>query len=104
MPSSFFMVRLVPNRADFPARMTAEEEAAMGAHFAFLDEQLAAGTLVVAGPVLDPAGVFGMGVYEASSLEEVTAMLARDPANAVGRYVVAPMGASVARAAEPRAR
>lgn len=104
MPNSFFLVRLVPNRADFPAHLTAEEQASMGAHFAFLDEQLAAGKLVVAGPVLDPTGVFGMGVYEASSLEEVTAIVARDPANAIGRYAVAPMGASVARPPPPRAR
>ena len=95
----FFYARLVPHRAGFPANMTAEEGAAMQGHAGFLGEQLAKGTLVVAGPVLDPAGVFGLAVFETASLEEVQALLESDPANAVGRYQVAPMGNAMARPA-----
>jgi uncharacterized protein len=92
-----FFARLVANRPDFVATMTPEERATMRAHGAFLHEQLAAGKLVVAGPVFDPAGAFGMGVFEAASLAEVEAILARDPATAIGRYHVAPMGPGVFR-------
>jgi uncharacterized protein YciI len=77
--------------------MTAEEGRTMKAHSAFLAEQLASGTLVVAGPVLDPGGTFGMGVYEHTSREAVEELVARDPAAAIGRYEIAPMASAVAR-------
>jgi uncharacterized protein YciI len=81
--------------------MTADEQATMGAHGAFLHGQLAAGTLVVAGPVMDPTGVFGMAVFEAESLDEVRRLLDGDPAKAVGHYEISPMGPTVARPARP---
>jgi uncharacterized protein YciI len=97
MPAQLFFVRLIANRPDFPANLTPEEQATMGAHVAFLKEQLAAGKLVVAGPVLDPAGVFGMGVFEVGSADEVQAILARDPASGIGRYQVSPIASAVYR-------
>lgn len=99
MPNSFFFVRLVANRPNFAMTMTPEEQATMGAHSAFLQTELAAGKLVVAGPVMDPAGVFGMAVFEAESLEEVQRLLERDPAKAIGRHEVFPMGPARARPA-----
>lgn len=101
MAAQLFFVRLIGNRPNFAATMTTEEQATMAAHGVFLREQLAAGKLVVAGPVLDPAGVFGMAVFEAESLAEVQEILARDPAKSVGRHEIAPMGPSVFRAARP---
>lgn len=91
MPSLFF-VRLVANRPNFAASMTPDEQATMRSHSEFLQGQLAAGKLVVAGPVLDPAGVFGMAVFEAESMDEVHRLLERDPAKAIGRHEIAPMG------------
>jgi uncharacterized protein YciI len=99
MPSSLFFVRLVANRPNFAMSMTPDEQATMGKHGAFLQEQLAAGKLVVAGPVLDPAGIFGMAVFEAESIDEVQRLLERDPAKAIGRHEVLPMGPSSVRPA-----
>lgn len=93
-----FFARLVPNRPDFPANMTPEEGAAMQGHGAFLGEHLATGTLVVAGPVFDPGGTFGLGIFEANTVDEVRAWLEHDPAKAVGTYEVLPMGPTLARA------
>jgi uncharacterized protein len=93
----YFFARLLAKRADFPANMSAEEGAVMGAHSAFLAEQLANGTLVVAGPVMSSGGVFGMAVLESPSLEAVEEVLARDPANGIGSYEVSPMATAVAR-------
>jgi len=59
--SSLFFLRLVPNRPDFVMTMTADEQAIMGAHAAFLQEQLAAGTLEEAGPVTSGAGLWTSG-------------------------------------------
>ncbi len=92
-----FFARLVPNRPDFAMTMTPEEQATMGAHGQFLGRQLAAGKLVVAGPVMARDGVFGMAVFEAGSAEEVQALLAEDPARTIGRYEISPMGPTVAR-------
>ncbi|MFE8596567.1 YciI family protein [Archangium violaceum] len=99
MASSFFFTRLVPNRPDFPMSMTADEQATMRAHSEFLQGQLAAGMLVVAGPVLDPKGVFGLAVFEAESMDAVHRLLERDPARAIGRYEVLPMASAFARPA-----
>jgi uncharacterized protein len=92
-----FFARLTPKRPDFPADLSPAERAAMGGHFAFLAEQLANGTLVVAGPVMASGGAFGMAVIEGESVDAVQQLLARDPANAIGSYEVSPMGNVVAR-------
>jgi uncharacterized protein YciI len=97
MPKSFFFARLIANRPDFAMSMTADEQATMRAHVEFLHGQVAAGTLVVAGPVLDPAGIYGMAVFEAESMDALRALLERDPARAIGRYEVVPMGPAIAR-------
>jgi uncharacterized protein YciI len=94
---AYFFARLLAKRPDFPANMTPEERATMGAHSAFLVEQLASGTLVVAGPVMSPVGAFGMAVLECPSLEAAQELLTRDPASAIGSYEVLPMAAAVAR-------
>ncbi|WP_224365641.1 YciI family protein [Hyalangium versicolor] len=99
MPSSHFFVRLIPSRPDFMMTMTADEQATMRAHIEFLQGQLAAGTLAVAGPVIDPAGVFGMGVFEAESLDALRSLLERDPAQAIGRYELLPMASAIVRPA-----
>ncbi|MDY7232478.1 YciI family protein [Hyalangium rubrum] len=101
MPSSHFFVRLVAHRPNFAMSMTADEQAAMRAHTEFLLGQLTAGKLVVAGPVMDPTGVFGMGVFEAESIDEVRRLLESDPAKAIGRHEVSPMGPTIARSARP---
>lgn len=92
-----FFVRLVSNRPNFALSMTVEEQAVMRQHVGWLQTQLAAGRLVVAGPVVDPTGVFGMGVFEEESLEAAKALIASDPANAVGRYEISPMGPNTVR-------
>ncbi|WP_224242496.1 YciI family protein [Hyalangium gracile] len=89
-------------RPDFAMTMTPDEQATMRAHGEFLQSQLAAGTLVVAGPVPDPAGVFGLGVFEAESLDALRRLLDGDPAQVIGRYELAPMGPTVVRPARPQ--
>ncbi len=101
MPSSLFFCRLVANRPNFAMSMTADEQATMRAHGEFLQSQLTAGTLVVAGPVMDPAGIFGVVVFEAESVDEIRRLLDRDPAKAIGRYEITPMGPSVFRPGRP---
>ncbi|MFP2909042.1 YciI family protein [Pyxidicoccus sp. 3LFB2] len=98
MPSSLFFVRLVPNRPDFALSMTPEEQVAMRGHGEFLQGQLAAGTLVVAGPVMDPQGIYGMAVFEAESMDALHRLLESDPARTIGRHEVTLMGPNSVRA------
>ena len=97
-PMPFFFARLVPKRKDFPANLTPDEGATMQRHSAFLTGQLEKGALVVAGPVMDPSGVFGLAVIESESIDAARELLGTDPANALGHYEVAPMGPAIVRA------
>ncbi|MBB1490305.1 MULTISPECIES: YciI family protein [unclassified Paracoccus (in: a-proteobacteria)] len=87
--------RLHPPRPDFPNAATAAEEQAMTRHAAWWQERADAGQAVAVGPVLDPAGVWGLAIIRAES-EAVALKLAEDdPAIAAGlgfRYAGMQMG------------
>jgi uncharacterized protein len=80
MSDKLFLFRLLPPRADFAQTMTADEQDAMARHAAYWRELLAAGRVVVFGPVADPEGVWGLGVVRAGSQEEVLELGVKDPA------------------------
>ena len=66
----------------------------MGEHAAHLRAAAETGTVLVAGPVGDPAGPWGLGVIHAGSLEEARAFTNEDPmikANAGFSYDIHPM-------------
>lgn len=75
-----FVVRLIPPRPTFAADMTDEERAIMAAHGAYWRGLMNRGIALLFGPVLDPAGVWGLGVLEAGNQEEARALAAEDPA------------------------
>jgi uncharacterized protein YciI len=91
--TQLFVYKLIPPRPTFAADMSAEERAVMGAHAAYWRGLLDARTAVVFGPVLDPAGVWGLAVVEARSADDVRAIGAADPAvsSGVAECVVHPM-------------
>ena len=94
-----FFMRLNPPRPDFATTMTPEEKDMMGQHSAFLRELLAQGKLILAGPVLDPQGAFGLGVVEVESHEEALQIAATDPSvkSGMNRYDVIPMRVGMLR-------
>jgi len=47
---------------------------------AYLRKYVEAGTVIVKGPVLDPAGPWGLAVFGAGSEDEVLIIAAHDPA------------------------
>ncbi|PJJ72138.1 YCII-related domain-containing protein [Diaminobutyricimonas aerilata] len=85
---NWYLMRLLPHRADFAETMTADESAAMERHFAYWAEHLAAGTALILSPVGDPDGVWGMCVVRVADREAVSALEASDPAilAGIGRY------------------
>ncbi len=69
----------------------------MKAHLDYWTRHQAEGRVVVFGPVMDPRGVFGMGVVKVADEAELRAMLDRDPVTiaGLGRWEYAPMRAVV---------
>lgn len=74
-----FVVRLIPPRSTFFTDMNDEERAIMVAHGAYWRDLMARGHAILFGPVLDPKGVWGLGVVEAANPDEVHALCADDP-------------------------
>ncbi len=95
MPKQFFALKLVPNRPDFAQTMTAEERGVMMQHIAYWKPMLDTGVMVVFGPVMDPAGAYGLGIIQVDDEAEVGRLIAADPAGKINRYEYHPMMAVV---------
>ena len=54
-----------------------------------------AGIAIVFGPVMDPQGVYGIGMFQVQDEAEMRGLLEHDPANRLLRYEVLPMAAAV---------
>ena len=98
-----FVYRLLPPRPSFAQDMTADERAVMLEHSAYLRGLAAKGEAVAFGPVLDPKGSWGVGIFQVESAERMEEIARNDPAIRSGRgfaFEVLPMAALViARAA-----
>jgi uncharacterized protein YciI len=81
MPEWIYFIH--PPREDFAATMTAEEEAVWGVHFERLQELVAAGTLILAGPTLGPVNT-GIAIIEAPDEAAARQIMAEDPVIAGG--------------------
>jgi uncharacterized protein YciI len=69
-------------------------------HGAYLRKYVEAGTVMVMGPVLDPAGPWGLAIFETGSEDVVRTIIARDPTVLFGlgfRWEIYPMLQAVVR-------
>lgn len=97
---AYFAMRLRAPRVTFPFDATAEEMALMQAHGAYWHEKAQAGIAIVVGPVMDPAGPFGLAVVEVEDEAGARALGLADPVVAadVGfSYEVMPMPSLILR-------
>jgi len=76
---AYFHMKLVPPRKTFPFDATDAENAAMAEHAAYWRAKAAARTAIVAGPVFDPAGAFGVVVVETTDEAAAKALGENDP-------------------------
>jgi uncharacterized protein len=74
-----FVYKLVPPRPTFAIDMDETEAELMGKHAAYWRAQLDQGTVVVFGPVIDPAGVWGLGVLETDDEAAARELVLADP-------------------------
>lgn len=97
---SHYLYKLTPPRPTFAEDMTPTEAAAMEEHFAYWQDLLQGGSVVVYGPVDDPAGTYGIAIVDAPDAAQVETIGRSDPAviHGVGTFQVFAMPASVVRA------
>jgi hypothetical protein len=93
MAKQQFFFRLIPPRSTFPFDITAEERALMTEHAVYCRSAFDAGTVLAYGPVLDPAGAFGIALLEVEDIAEAEHFASNDPSvlGGLNRYSIAPM-------------
>ena len=87
-----------PSREDFAATMTEEEKRVWGVHAARLEQMLADGTLILAGPTLGRVNT-GICVFEAPDEDAALAYMNEDPtiASGIARGELRPFSAAFLR-------
>lgn len=95
----YFMYKLIAPRPTFHLDMNTEEKAVMDAHIGYWNTLFAKNKILIYGPVLDPKGVFGLGILEVESDEEAEELVKNDPAVSSGicGYEIVPMMAGLVR-------
>lgn len=87
----YFVLKLNPPRATFAGDMTADERSIMQQHVAYWTNLMNQGFVLAFGPVIDPTGVYGLGIIEVDNPEQVAGFIANDPANGLNKYEYYPM-------------
>jgi uncharacterized protein YciI len=98
---AYFHMRLIPPRKTFPFDGTEVEMAAMARHADYWRKQAAARTMIVAGPVFDPAGAYGIVVVDVADEAAARKLADDDPviqAKLGFAYEAAPMPSLILRA------
>jgi len=103
MAKTHFLMRLIPPRPTFGADMTAEERGLMQQHIAYVRTFFDGGQVLAYGPVLDPAGAFGVALLEVNDEAEAHKFAKEDPSIVAGlnTYTITPM--KIAACQAPRA-
>jgi uncharacterized protein len=91
----YFFVRTQNPRPTFHLDLSPGERAIMNQHVAYWSEKAARGIAIVFGPVMDPQGVYGIGVYQVTDEAAMRALLDLDPAKGLLAYEVFPMPRAV---------
>src|ERR1700722_3237007 len=93
MAKQQFFMRLVAPRPIFPGSMTPEEVALMKEHVVYVGKAFETGMVLAYGPVLDPAGAFGIALLEVENLAEAEDWARKDPSivGGMNTFTLAPM-------------
>jgi uncharacterized protein YciI len=95
MPKMYFALKMIAPRASFMLDMTEAEKNIMQQHVLYWRQLMAQGYILVYGPVLDPKGVYGLGIAAVDDEEQVRQLMEKDPANGLNTYEWHPMRAVV---------
>jgi uncharacterized protein YciI len=81
----------MPSRLDFAQTMSEEERNIMQEHITYWKQYMDEGIMHIFGPVLDPNGVYGLGIISVESEEQVKELTKNDPASQINKYEYYPM-------------
>jgi hypothetical protein len=95
MEKQFYAVYLNPSRPDFATTMTDIEREIMVQNVAYWTEKLNQGKVYALGPVIDPKGIYGLGVVTVYNEQELKDFIANNPAGQINHYEYFPMKAVV---------
>jgi len=76
---AYFLCKLIPPRKTFIEDMTAEERALMGEHRDYWRPYVEGGLVIAMGPVVDPAGGYGVMIADVASRASLAALQGNDP-------------------------
>lgn len=96
---AFYLLKLIPPRPTFPAEASTAEMEAMGRHADYIRHQIDLGIVFAAGPVMDPAGTWGVAIVEAEDDAALRKLCDDDPVIRAGlgfRWDVLPMASLLA--------
>ena len=79
-----FFCKLIAPRPTFPFDMNDAEKALMQQHAAYWKEMCQEGAVLVYGPVMDPKGPYGMGIFEGADEADVKRRTDADPVMQAG--------------------
>jgi len=86
MENLFYALKLIPPRPSFAQDMNEQERSVMQQHVKYWTELMNQGKVLAFGPVLDPAGVYGLGIVCAKDEAEIKTLTDNDPATGLNRY------------------
>ena len=92
-----FVLYLNPPRSTFAQDMSDEERHIMQQHVRYWNDLMSKGNVLAFGPVLDPSGVYGIGIVEVENEDQVKTFITNDPANGLNSYQYFPMLAVTAK-------
>jgi hypothetical protein len=91
----YFFIKTQNPQLTFHLDMTVQERTIMEQHVAYWLEKATQSIAIVFGPVMDPHGVYGIGIYQVEDEAEMRNLLEQDPANGLLQYEVLPMARAV---------
>jgi len=88
-----FFYKLIPPRPTFGMDMTDDERQVMLQHVEYWKQQMEKGIAVAFGPVLDPNGVYGVGIIQVDEPGQTTELAENDPAilSGIHKFEIYPM-------------
>jgi uncharacterized protein YciI len=100
-----FLYKLIPPRPTFDRDMSDREAAIMARHVSYWTRVIERGTAIVFGPVIDPAGTWGLAVVAAETEDDVRRLGDEDPAvvSGVARFEIRAMPGAIVRRGEAAA-
>src|SRR3984957_708029 len=105
MPKQHFFMRLIAPRPIFPGSMTEAELGLMKQHVQCVSPAFEAGLVLASGPVLDPAGAFGIALLEVNDAAEAEEFARKDPSivGGMNTFTLTPMRVAASQSSKATA-